>query len=310
MDMRRKAALAASALGIALGAGHLVQQDGETRQARAEAPTAIVQLAATDPAPAPEPLPAPPAPVLADLAPRLPVPPVAATPAPPAATATAPAAECGMTLAVSTGPRATLDVSLLAPCHPDARVVLRHAGLALTARTSQTGSLFLSLPALDSRGEVAVRFGNGQSVDTLAPVDLTGIRRVAVQWQAADRFALNVYENGAEWGEPGHWSADIAPSATARPAGSFAALGDPSVSLPMLAEVYTFPADGTPALATVEAKVTPATCGRELLGEALDSRDGRVTTADLTLAMPGCDAMGDFLVLNNLWSGTTLAAAE
>ncbi|MDZ7908403.1 MAG: hypothetical protein U5N10_09395 [Gemmobacter sp.] len=45
-------------------------------------------------------------------------------------------------------------------------------------------------------------------------------------------------------------------------------------------------------------------------GETLDSRAGTVIKGDVTLSMPDCSAVGDFLVLNNLSTGMTTAAAE
>ena len=86
-------------------------------------------------------------------------------------------------------------------------------------------------------------------------------------------------------------------------------LGDASAPLPLLAEVYTLPATGKVEL-SVEAQVTAQTCGRELLGEMLDSRDGKVRVQDLSMAMPGCDALGDFIVLNNPRGDLTLASSE
>mgnify|MGYP006147623581 CR=1 FL=1 len=64
----------------------------------------------------------------------------------------------------------------------------------------------------------------------------------------------------------------------------------------------------TPLRQVVEAAVTEATCGRELLGETLTSRGGAVEVAELTLAMPDCAAAGDILVLKNLVPEMTLAA--
>jgi hypothetical protein len=77
----------------------------------------------------------------------------------------------------------------------------------------------------------------------------------------------------------------------------------------MLAEIYTFPAQTTPHL-TIEAAITATTCGRELIGETLFSDGGKVTVAELTMAVPGCDDLGGFVVLNNPLSDMKLALAE
>ena len=85
-------------------------------------------------------------------------------------------------------------------------------------------------------------------------------------------------------------------------------LGDPAAPMPLLAEVYTYPAGKTPVEMVVESAVTDKTCGRELLAEIIAVQGGEVDVTDLTLAMPDCSAVGDFLVLNNLAQDMTLAA--
>ncbi len=93
-------------------------------------------------------------------------------------------------------------------------------------------------------------------------------------------------------------------------AGFLSALGDPSVEAPLLAQVYTFPEDGDPVSVAVEAAVTDATCAREILGDVLTAEGGQVRRADLSVTMPGCDAVGDYLVLKNLVPDLTLASAN
>jgi hypothetical protein len=93
--------------------------------------------------------------------------------------------------------------------------------------------------------------------------------------------------------------------------GFLSLLGDAATDNPLLAEVYTFPAD--PAAkpeVVVEAAVTDKTCARELLAETLSSSSssGSVFVTDLTLAMPDCDAVGDYLVLKNLFLDLNMAS--
>lgn len=211
-------------------------------------------------------------------------------------------AACPVTLDVFAESGGMIGVTLTAPCHPNERVVLRHDALAITLRTTATGSLFATIPALTQTGDILLRLPDGTEHAGAAPIpELASMRRLAVQWMADDRFAINAFEGGADYGQPGHITAGAGPL--------HVALGDPSVDLPMLAEVYTFPAQATPRL-TIEAEVTDATCGRELIGEALISDAGTVTVADLTMAIPGCDALGGFVVLNNPLSDMKLALAE
>lgn len=333
MDIKRKITLGAATLAVALGAGHLVQsgRPGGTATQAADAaeaaPTGITPLAASA-----RPHVIPPAPSVAAIAVRLdtagpatsqmtappaaepePVP-VSLTPdkTPPAAAQPAPATQadaCRATLAVVPGANGMLDLTLLSPCRPSTRVVLRHGGLAVTGRTSTGGALFTALPAMEPLGEVSAMFPDGTIARGAAPVDLSGVQRFAVQWMADDRFAVNAYQEGAAFGAPGHVhvGAKGLPEDTT---GWLMPLGDPEVDLPMLAEVYTWPVKPTNVAIDLEAAVTKATCDRELLGETLESRAGVVVRVDITLAMPDCAAIGDFLVLNNLSVGMTTAAAE
>jgi hypothetical protein len=276
--------------------------------AGAVAPPPASVAAAAPPQAAPAPAAAAPA-ATPDLAAADPVPP-ATLPAPVPAPAPAPqAAEsadtCAPALSAVATPGAVLSLALVAPCDGGARVVLRHGGLAVTGRLSEAGTLFTTLPGMEPAGEVTALFPDGTRATAAAALEMDGIRRLAVQWQARDAFALQVYEDGAAFGAPGHVSA-----ASPAGAGSLAVLGDAAVDLPLLAQVYTFPADATPVNVTVEAAVTAATCNRDLLGEVVETAAGTVTSAEITLAMPDCSGVGDFLVLNNLAGQTTLAAAD
>ncbi|EEW24977.1 hypothetical protein [Rhodobacter ferrooxidans] len=220
---------------------------------------------------------------------------------------------CPLTLDLAPQPGAMLGITLLAPCQSNARVVLKHGGLAVTAKTSGSGSLFLTLPALDREGAVSVMLPDGKTAEAqLAVPDLDAVQRFAVQWTADDNFQLHAFEGDADYGTPGHISAadpHLPPAGAPADGGFLTLLGDATVDLPMLAEVYTYPAKpGVTARIVVEAAITEATCGRDLLGETLVSSGGAVTVTDLTVAMPQCDGTGDILVLNNLAPDMKIAA--
>lgn len=345
MDIKRKIAMAVATLSVAFGVGHVMQGGlGGKPQRSASAdtePKAITPLAAgltgSDPLPAPKPT-ATPLPDQA-FAPTTPAPanpepavtaaePATGTPhLPPAAQPqpeTAPVAEaalsgdsinCPVTLELLSAPQAMLDITLLAPCRAGERVVLRHGGLTVTAKTSLQGSLFLQLPGMEQDGSVSVLFSDGfEATAALDLPDLPIYQRFAVQWLAEDTFQLHAFENGATFGTKGHVSAadpqrrlPNVPSS----GGFMTILGDDSVDLPMLAEVYTYPINPDVKVdVTIETEVTEATCNRELLGELLLSNAGKVVTTDLTLATPTCDAIGDVLVLNNPLPDLTLASAR
>lgn len=218
-----------------------------------------------------------------------------------------PVDSCTPAMMLAAGPQAMISVSIAAPCRAGARVVLRHAGLALAEELAGDGTLRLDLPALRQDGEVSVLFADALVLrDAVAVPEAAAVHRFAVQWMAGDTFQLHAFENGADYGQPGEvWSA-----APVSPGGGYlVSLGNPGLDLPMLAEVYTFPA-AAPVDLSIEATVTETTCGRELLGEVLEARAGKVTVNELTLAMPDCDALGDILVLKNPGRDMTLATAN
>ena len=220
---------------------------------------------------------------------------------------------CGQSLGVTALPGAMLGLSLTVPCHAGERVVLRHAGLAVTGKMDAAGGLQVRLPALDSAGAVAVEFADGTEAQGAAGVpELTGMRRLAVQWQAGDAFALHGLEGGAELEEAGDISADHpGPQDGAAKSGWLVSLGDASVEAPLLAQVYTYPAEF--ALQTdvaILAPVGPETCGHDMLGQTLTSAAGAVRVTDLTLSMPACDGKTGYLVLKNLFPDMKIAASN
>ncbi|MBN2630541.1 MAG: hypothetical protein JXR75_08375 [Rhodobacteraceae bacterium] len=335
MNLQRKLTLAVATGAVALGAGHFVQNKAANRMA-GDLPTVKVSsvvpvaagpadLAARVPDVHPPVVHVATAPVSTVTAGVMPVPDdttperfapevLAAVEAmeksPPLTAEPLPAAvdDCAVQFDLAAQPGAMVGLSLLAPCQPDQRVVLRHAGLAVTGRTSASGALFAALPALTDVAEVTVAFGSGQTVVGMISVpDFAGVRRFAVQWQDADAFQLHALENGAGYDQPGHISAAF--TGTFGETGVLTVLGDASTALPLLAEVYTFGPDANAEI-VVEAAVTEDTCGREILGETILAGGGSVAITDLTLAMPGCDAVGDILVLKNLAQNMTLALAN
>lgn len=217
--------------------------------------------------------------------------------------------DCAITLALMPAPAAMIEVNLKAPCDTNARVVLRHAGLAITGLTSANGQLTAIIPAMSVKAHVEAGLPNGVKADADIEIpSLVDFDRVVVQWQGDDAFELHAFEFGADYGDAGHVHATNprVPTVALQATGGFLTeLGDNSVQLPMLAQAYTFPTirsqkAGAVRL-TIEAQVAAARCGREMLGETLEARAGApVKVVELSLEMPDCTAIGEFVVLQNL----------
>ena len=304
MNRYRQITLAVLTLTIILGAGAIVQRDMPVQVAAPEADPVNIQPVAAGPE---EPEIVLPATGPARLQPT-PVPVAPPEPPPPATLTEAP--DCALDLQAVPQDHAMIAVTLVAPCAPLTRVVLKHAGLAVTGKTSANGVLMMALPALEVQASIAAQVRGETVTAGLSIPEVAGLQRFAVQWLQDDAFQVNAFEDGADYGGPGHVSAK-APHLP-RPGmpasgGYLTQLGAGDVDLAMQAEVYTFPTRGNADL-VIEAAVTPATCGRELLGEALLSRNGNVAVQELTLAMPDCSGIGDIVLLKNPVAEMKLAA--
>lgn len=236
-----------------------------------------------------------------------------ASPSMPAIAAT----PCPISLELMDDGRAFVGGILLAPCLPSQDLVIAHAGLVYSAQTLATGSLLFSLPALKSPAQVDIRFSSGEVATASVDIaEMAGVQRVAVQWPFADGFDLHAFENAAAFGAPGHiWrgaptppAADFDPMGGAQ-AGYLTPLGDGGVAMPLMAQVLTLsPAAQTDLL--LEAAVTPTNCAQELMGDVLFAQDGSVEQAEITMAMPSCDAIGQFVHMGNIYPPVNLALAQ
>lgn len=162
--------------------------------------------------------------------------------------------------------------------------------LVLDVRPASAGDVLSPVPGYEMlRGTISIP-------------EVAGLHRFAVQWMADDAFQLHAFPKGADYGQPGR-------------RGRLARLAQRR--LPDLAwrsrvgsadawRRSTYPA-GVKADVVIRSAVTEATCGRELLGEVLESQAGIVTSTELALAMPGAGCAGDILVMKNRPDGTMLA---
>lgn len=229
---------------------------------------------------------------------------------------TAPSLTCEYTLTADTAPGAMVALSLNAPCAKSERFTLHHNGLMFTQVTDEGGHASMLVPALAKTAVFIVAFPNGDGAVANADVESVDYyHRVAIQWQGDSGVQLHALEFGAEIGSDGHvWSAarrDVAAAADGDQ-GFMTLLGDSDQPEALMAEIYTFPSslhgrDGSVSL-SVEAEVTQANCARDIEAQALETQPGGgLTVKELTLAIPECDAVGDFLVLKNLLNDITIA---
>ncbi|MFC7702706.1 hypothetical protein ACFQXB_00675 [Plastorhodobacter daqingensis] len=184
-------------------------------------------------------------------------------------------ADCPASLVLEPAPDGMIALDLHWPCRAGERAVVTHEGLTFAGLLDEEGVLSLDVPALGT-GAVGVLMPDGArlltEVDT--PVESFNAEWFVLQWQGGDDLRLE--------------AEGVAPLL----------LGDADAPWPMLAAVVPIPS-GDPDLRAV-APVTRTTCGTEVLAETVQVRDGVLLRRDLTIAMPGCDAIGQGVVVPGL----------
>lgn len=219
------------------------------------------------------------------------------------------AAACAVTANAAVEAGAMVRFSVSAPCFPNERAVIHHNGMMFTDVTNDAGEIETMVPALSEQAFMMVEFASGDgAVASVTVSSLMFYDRVVLQWSGSTGLQLHAREYGAEYGADGHvWSGatrDVSAAALGE-GGFITLLGDADTLAPRMAEVYTFPT-GTASRAgdidlSVEAEVTAQNCGQDIEGQAIEVNAAeRVRTQYLTLAVPDCTTIGDFLVLNNL----------
>lgn len=224
--------------------------------------------------------------------------------------------DCDPRLSAVSGDAAMIDLDVVAPCHMNARVTLHHEGMMFTIQTDARGMAQVQMPALSSKSVVVAAFadGAGAVADVDAP-SLNFFDRVVLQWQGNTGLQIHAFEDGATYNQAGHvWSGqpNRIVNAASGNGGFVKQLGDPFVDNPLLAEVYTFPSglalDVDSVEMTVEAEVTRQNCERSVSAQTLQyGPDFGLTIKDLTFAIPSCQAIGEFLILNNLLEPVLIA---
>lgn len=216
----------------------------------------------------------------------------------------------GCDLKVSAEPRAGAMVALsAASCTPNEIVTIHHNGMIFKTALDDQGVLDRVVPALNAHSVFIIETASGLTAKASAEVpEILGFNRIVLQWAGHGGFELHAREFGADYGEVGHvWS-----GTAHNGIGSVMRLGDMSIFSPLVAEVYSYPADNSPKDGTieltVESEVTSANCDHTISAQTLDLRSGLLRSRDLVLNMPNCEATGDFLVLNNLVENLTIAA--
>jgi len=225
--------------------------------------------------------------------------------------------DCVPVMDAAVGSVASVTLSISAPCHVSSTFTIHHQGMMFTAMTDATGSAEVSVPALAEVAVMIAAFDGGDgAVATVTVPDFASYDRAVLQWQGDASVMLSAYEGDAEFGGESHIYAsnpgDVSRIETAT-GGYLVRLGEESVDSALIAEVYTFPtgmiASEFDVMLVAEAEITAENCGQELNAQSLQvSPTGLTAALDLTMLMPECDAVGDFLILQNMFEDLTIAS--
>ncbi len=227
----------------------------------------------------------------------------------------APVCEPELTATVIPGAMVRLD--LTAPCNPNARLTLHHQGMMFSEVTDAAGSVSVEVPALaDIAVFIAAMDAGEGAVATVAVPEVAMFDRAVLLWQGDTGLSIQAREFGADYGDPGHVWAQAARTPEAALTGErgfLVRLGNAETDTPLMAEIYSFPTGLTDragdVILSVEAEITPQNCGRDIAAQSMQFSPASDTSAtDLTLTMPGCDTVGDLLLLETMLTDLQVAS--
>jgi hypothetical protein len=227
----------------------------------------------------------------------------------------APSFACDPEMTATVGDAAMVRLGIVAPCRPDARFTLHHNGLMVSGLTGPDGLASLDIPALAETAVFIVSFEDGKGALATAQVAAVADHdRFVVQWHGdAQSLRLHALEYGADFGLPGHVWTGAAQDGAEGAQGAVFRLGGDVPGPALRAEVYSFPTAAATRAGSValrlEAQVTDANCGRDVEAQGISTEQGGdgLRVRDLVLPMPGCDAVGEYLVLKNLFNDLNIA---
>ncbi|MEX3017219.1 hypothetical protein [Gymnodinialimonas hymeniacidonis] len=220
---------------------------------------------------------------------------------------------CDITLTATAMPAAMVALDVMAPCRTEAAVQINHSGMMFEAQTDALGLLTLDIPAFETPAFFSVTFDDGVEETVLVGLpDLLDFDRIGLTWQGDMGLELHAMEFGAEFGGEGHVWQEAPATADAAIAGEGGFLTEVVVG-DSFTQVYTLPRatlrEGESVRLSIDAPITANNCAASVLARTLRTEGaGPVDITELTFTVPGCDAIGDVLVLQNLLDDLRLAS--
>lgn len=230
---------------------------------------------------------------------------------------TPPILACAVEMTGTARAAAIVRLDISADCMAGETVTIHHNGMMFSDVLDASGKLKVDVPALDTNAVFIAALANGEGAVAVVPVvELNEFDRVAVQWKGANGVELHAREFGADYGSDGHhWhgaSGQISQAVTGG-GGFLTRLGNGGISERLIAEVYTFPTGHATrsgdVVLSVESEITQENCGASVKAQTIEIKPGNAPRVqDLTLEMPTCDAVGDYLVLQTILDDLKIAS--
>jgi hypothetical protein len=218
------------------------------------------------------------------------------------AATTTPAAgdHCRPSMQLTAVDGAMIHLALHAPCNRNQRIVVRHSGLSFAVKTRTDGAATVLFPAMKPDATVAVYLADARLVLGKVTVpEVAGYSRLAVMWEWPAELALRVTDGDKVLVGTTPRIGDDGPHVMS--------LGSSDVQSPVMAQVYSVPGrDLDLAQLMAELRITPASCGRTLRLDTVQSDAGVTSAQEQSVPVPLCGTAGDILLLKNLGAPLTL----
>ena len=236
--------------------------------------------------------------------------------------AEAPQPDIGRPLAFSCNREATaeagvagmLRILLTDGCAPGTRVTVAQGLLIADWLLDHDGQRHLSFTPLQAGAPLTVTWWDGSQTDLSLPSTIGPLpSRAALAWQGPQFLSIVAQEFGPPIGGMGSGAPmthSASQAAISQETGGFlTTLGD---GIGRTAQVYTFPDDvdvSDVIRLSVAAPVTLRSCARQASATALQrSPLGGMLTSRVGVALPECDAIGQTIILQNVFRDLRLAA--
>lgn len=207
---------------------------------------------------------------------------------------------CDVQVSAKPASGAMIRLEVSAPCDPATQVAVAHGAMSFKSKADDGGALSVEIPAFQPEAEINVTVPGREQVVARARVpDAIWYDRVSVVWQGSDVISIHAEGEGTS-------------AAGAEGKAFLLRLGATDIENPQLAKIYSFPSGRVPSGGSIQlsvaAQVTEETCDTTIPLRSVRTVRGDVPRdQQVSVAFPGCEAVGQILVLKNILEDLKIA---